>query len=334
MTPEEKKSRKLHSQLLNRCKSEFSFKKIKTFRDYLTKGLGYDDKHVETVLNYRPDELDRSITFSELKDLLEDRRLAFECEWFLKNNPPDTSDLVKSNGTPHITVTIPDHEIQKASDILDAEHDYGIEPSAKEKAFLFWFQKKYAVEILNKIRIHGLHAVLLIAQAGTGKTYILGAVLRRLLDADFHKQVDTKGNIRSVSPWPYCYITKASVVEQTKRVLTKYFQIDTVYECFITNYDQMRSDFGKVFVKEKTIVVHGEEHIVWTWQPMIHPCVFIFDESQAAKNESSIQSKIVCAVSEIANPHVYCIFSSATPFTRVSEAKYFVVNCRVDRKLF
>jgi len=336
MTPKEQKARRDNlSRLCNRIKVDFSMKRIATLRDYLMKGFGYDISTIKNRLHYRDNELDTKLSFTDLKDMLEDLRLSLEAEIYLANNPPKTYDEETTETDTKIiedalasrTVTIPSVDLERASQILDAEHNYGLEPSAEEKAFLFWFQKKYAKEILDKMRIHGLKGILLIAQAGTGKTFILGAVLRRLLDCGFHKD-------KSISPWPYCYVTKASVVEQTKRVMEKWFNIDTIAECFITNYDQLRASFGQLFVTEKTIVVSGQEDIVWEWGKMVHPCVFIMDESQACKNISSTQSKIVCAISEITHPHVYCIFSSATPFTRVSEAAYFVLNCRVDRALF
>lgn len=328
MTPlekQEKSARHSLARILNHVRIDFSMKRIATLHDYLVKGLGYDDKHIREVLHYRDDELHKKLAWPEVKDLLEDFRLGFEAEWYLRKNPPDVSDLAILNTPIRDLQSVVVLDLERTSD--DKDKDYGLPPSDKEKCKLFWFQKKHTKQLLDGILIHKLRGQLLIAAAGHGKTFIFGALLRRLLDIEFHKG-------KTVSPWPYCVITKASVVEQTKRVLRNSFGIDTNYECFVTNYDQMRANFGEIFVQEKTIVTNGQEEIVWQWRPMIHPCVFIIDESQAAKNGQSTQSKIICSISEIDSPHVYCVFSSATPGTRVSEMEYLVLNCRIDVKLW
>lgn len=314
-------------RLIKHLKAEWSFGRLKTVESFLTNGLGYTIEHVKNVLHYQQWELDHLLTFPELKDKIADLQCEVEARLFLEQYPPQMDTEVVPIILPKSSVTIPTKELEKASKIIDDDINYGLPPSEKEKAFLFWFQKKFAKMVLDKLTIDQLQAILLIAQAGTGKTFILGAVLRRLIDMQFHKG-------KTMAPWPYCYITKASVVEQTKRVLEAYFQIDVFSECFITNYDQMRAKFGQIFVNEKTIVKNGEEEVKWTWRSKIHPCVFIIDESQAAKNDISTQSKIICSIADIPTRDVFCIFSSATPFTRVSEAKYFVLNARIDRKLW
>lgn len=296
--------------------------RLKCVEDYLIRGLGYTKSHVLDVLHYRADELAQSITFPWLKDRMEDLRLSLVARLFLEDNPPHIEAEiffdreVKSFPAPAI---IPED--------VPTDKDYGLSHSDKEKATLFWFQKKHAANILKRITVDKLKAAMLVAQAGSGKTFILGAILRRLIDQGFHVG-------KTISPWPYCYITKASVVEQTKRVLENSFGIDTVYECFVTNYDQMRSKFGEIFVQEKTIVTNGQEELSFIWRPKIHPCVFVLDECQAAKNEQSTQSKIVCSIANINDSNVHVIFSSATPFTKVSEAKYFVLNARTDQHLY
>lgn len=334
---EHKHARSNIQRLSNKLKTDFATKKFKTFGEYLKYGLGYTDQYISNVLHFRGGELTRTITFSELKELIDDIRLSMEVKWWLHYNPPTPDTEVYetlSNNEGHTINTLqllPDNKegvsLRASTDDSLYEKDYGLQPSEKENCKLFWFQKKYAKQTLDKIIVEKKNGVLLVAGAGNGKTFILGAVIRRLLDMNFHVG-------RTISPWPYFYITKASVVEQTKRVLENKFNINTVTECMVTNYDQLRATLGEIFLKEKTIVTNGEPHIIWEWRKHINPCVFIIDECHSAKNEDSTQATIINAIANIEDPNVVCIFSSATPFARVSESKYFVLNCRKNIELF
>lgn len=160
----------------------------------------------------------------------------------------------------------------------------------------------------------------LVAKPGDGKTWILGATLRRLLDSNWHKK-------NTISPWPIFFITKASVVLQTKDVLESKFGIDTTYEVQVIGIDQLRSRFGELFLELKTEVTAGEEKLVWKWKPIIHPILLVIDEGHIAKNESSTQHKILCSFCAL--PNVFVIWSSATPFTRVCEAKAFCLSTKI-----
>lgn len=160
----------------------------------------------------------------------------------------------------------------------------------------------------------------LIAAAGSGKTYATGAVLRRLIDANWHRK-------DCMSPWPIIYVTKASVVTQTRRVLETDFQIDTRNEVTVIGIDQLRARFGEMFVREEMKVIGGEEHIKYIWTPMINPKLIVWDEGHALKNHTSKQHKIALSFSEL--PNVHQLFMSATPATRVSEFKCFVIACGI-----
>lgn len=166
------------------------------------------------------------------------------------------------------------------------------------------------------------HGQLLIAATGYGKTFIAGAVLARLLEIKFHIG-------KTFTPWPYVYVTRASVVEQTKRVFSKQFGIDCENEVLVINIEQLRSSFGERFVREEVKIEFGEEHYIWKWRPNLFPVVIMWDESQALKNVSSQQSQIAQSYNDIISPHTYQIFISATPYTRVSEAKCFCVSTRM-----
>lgn len=316
---QEKHAKRTVQLITNKVLAEHSFGKIKTLGDYLHE-LGHSDKHIKEVLHYRDNELARPLTYKDVKSLLDDLRISVETEYWLKKNPPKFIEEI-----PSVPIHIVDSQ-KLDKEPIPLDKDYGLVKSPKEKATLFWFQKRDTKRLLDGIRVHNYHAQMLVAEAGRGKTFIIGAVLRRLLDINFHVG-------KTISPWPYIYVTKASVVEQTKRVLEKDFSIDLVREVTVTNYDQLRCYFGELYVKEQTIVDGGIEYTAWKWNDVLAPCIFIFDECQAAKNRTSTQSKIVKAVSRIQNDHTYCIFSSATPFTRVSEAEYFVVNGRLDLTL-
>lgn len=323
LTPEEKRARLFLKGLTNKIKSDFSFKKIHTRGDYLL-ALGNSPDEIRNRLHYRDNELEQPLSFSELKSLLEDERIKLETEQWLRHNPPKTNHEEVNIDRLSKDSTLQQFTSSHRTD-TNKEEQEELPPSPKEKAFLYGFQKKNAKALLDGIQKEDLRSQLLIANAGLGKTFILGAAVRRLLDNNFHIG-------KTISPWPYMYITKASVVEQTKRVLENWFGIDTIRECFVTNYDQLRATLGTMYITEKTIVEDGYEHITYEWRPMINPCVFIIDECQAAKNEDSLQSKIIQAIAKIQTP-VYCIFSSATPATRVSEFKYFVLNTKMNWKI-
>ena len=136
---------------------------------------------------------------------------------------------------------------------------------------------------------------------------------------------------KTYSPWAYAYITKASIVEQTERVLAEQFSINTVTDVHVINIEQLRASFGELMVSCQTVVEQGEEHIKWTWKNFVHPCVVFLDECQTVKNEDSQQSQIMQAFNEL-KTETYQIYFSATPFMRVAEAKCFAVSTRLPIK--
>jgi len=202
------------------------------------------------------------------------------------------------------------------------DNDYGLVESPKEKAFLYYFQKKAAAEVLEKVVKKKYRAVLVIARTGTGKTFIQGAIDRRLKDMVFEK--DKTWGVTN-----YLAITRNSVVEQTKRVLQEQFGIIHPSETEVINIEQLRARAGQMWVKCKGVIIDGQASEVWEWKPMINPVVLFLDECQAVKNEDSTQHKIITAFSKIESPTAQ-VFISATPFTRVSEAKSFAIATRKD----
>ena len=183
----------------------------------------------------------------------------------------------------------------------------------------FWFQNKATREALDGILRKKFRAQLVEAPTGTGKTFIAGSLIEALWDPKLRFFKDC------LSPWPCLYITRRSIVEQTQGVMTKVFGLKSPQHCQVINVEQLRSQFGRMMVEEKTVVRLGKPEIEWKWKPRIHPRVIFIDESHLAKNEDSTQSLIVQALAEVED-EIYIIFMSATPFMRVCEAKYFCIN--------
>lgn len=201
---------------------------------------------------------------------------------------------------------------------LVSDKDYGLIPSPNEKAKHFWFQKKAIKQLYDKIVKEKRTGILLLAGTGTGKTYMVAGTERRLLDLEYH-------NGKTFSHMPYLYVTKTTILEQTKRVFSNLYKINPLEDIEIINIEQLRSKAGQFWVKEEVRIVDGQEDSFWSWKPNIQPCVIFLDESQGAKNRDSTQSKIIYAYNNL--PKNVCLVSiSATPFTRVSEAQAFAVS--------
>lgn len=328
-----KKDIRLITDLFTRAKNRFSFKHIKSFRDVLL-AVGYSLGEIEYI--YEKEQLDKAISFKELKELEANVLLRKEMDYgsrfyeqketiehefegfsFTRSDRKMLQDAGKmgqqSSGCSTEIPPLP-RETENTSEEIP------ILTSIHQKAKLFKFQNKAAWQILQKID-EGKRAILLRAGVGVGKTFILGAVLRQLLDRNL---LETH---QIVSPWPILWITRASIVEQTRRVCKDLFGIDTYTTCQVVNIEQLRAKLGDLMIRWDTTISGGEEHVTCTWKSRIHPFIFIIDECQLAKNEDSTQSKIIQAIADIpASEPVIIICSSATPFTRVIESRYFVQN--------
>ncbi|HTH22921.1 MAG TPA: DEAD/DEAH box helicase family protein [Nitrososphaeraceae archaeon] len=317
-----KEAKKLHQKIL----ADVALKKIKKWRDVaIALSLEADFfgtesnrpaiwKLVKKVLNDREQTLEREPAPNECRALI---------KWTGDRGPIQSPTPSKEQEA-HVRVEEPIHlpPYEEPEDIILPE------PAIKIRAKLIKFQDKAARQLWKKLMLEGKPSTILQAAVGLGKTFMLGRLIRAIIDSGY---LDGK----TVSPWPIMYVTKPSVIEQTKRVLVKFFGIDIVTKCHVTSYDQLRATFGSQFIKVETVVKAGEAHLVYRFLPNVHPCIFIWDECHSLKNEDSQQHKIGAAVNNIDpnsyfGKHVKQIFTSATLCTSVAEAKCMVVSTRME----
>lgn len=184
-------------------------------------------------------------------------------------------------------------------------------------------QEKAAAALVRGLMKHKRRGQALNCRVGGGKTFILGAVIREL----WERQWDPI--MKSVSMYPLVYVTKATIVEQTERVLYKKFGLRPGHQVDVTNIEQFRSKFGERFLKEHIHIDGGREYTYWKWAPLMAPALMIVDESQGVKNIDSTQSKQFQAYNDLEGDY-YTIHSSATLFTRVIESKVLAVATRLQ----
>lgn len=193
-----------------------------------------------------------------------------------------------------------------------------------QKVSLFTFQQRAAETMWRKLKQENIRSFLIRCNTGDGKTYLIGQFLRWLVDDKYFEG-------KTLSPYHIFYVTAASVVEQSRRVLENEFGLSPIDDFFITNYDSLRAKLGKQFIKENQVVRMGEVFYEYEWKPGIYPIVVVWDEMHKLKNESSEQSKLAQAYQNLLDkdPNIIQVFASATPFSRVSQAKVFAVSTRI-----
>jgi len=340
MTPEEKLKQKQKKGLSNLCaaaRSAWSFNNARTW-GLIYKKLGFDDFSINS--GEMGEKKDKPVSFQELnaylKGLEDDlERKLNEPAQLSKKEIPISRESAKDNKTESKTdgnivvqpVSTSQQGIAEVSDTVsevkeqegfNSSNDYGLHPSPKEKANHFWFQKKAIKELYDKIVKERKTGVLLLSGTGTGKSYMLAGLVRRLLDDNYE-------HMKTFSHIPYLYIGKTTILPQISRVFKTGYDIQANVDVEVINIEQLRSGAGEFWVKNEVKMQGGEEVDDWKWKRNIQPCVVLFDESQGAKNSGSTQTKIIYAYNNI--PNNACLVSiSATPFTRVSEAQAFAVS--------
>ncbi len=312
-------------QSLNRCRLDLSLKKIKTAREVLA-FLGVPHERFSSIA------LDEQLTINGYN-----HHIAFPLEdslrEVLKKEAEDERNNSRSDGNIHVprnaSVGV---DLEKSVDEPkrkpDADFDSAAPPEqinpvtleAKYPVTLFYHQVKAVKDLKRKLMLDNQRAALLQAGVGTGKTFIYGALLAELWQTGWFEG-------KTFSPWPCMIITKASIITQTARVLEKHFGLCPTRQFRVINYDALRSGRGlETVIEKKKEVVNGERVWSYAWRKFLHPLVVIIDECQSAKNEDSTQSQIIQNLSDIDDPNLKLVFSSATPWTRVSESKYFCIN--------
>jgi len=248
---------------------------------------------------------------------------------------------------PEVTVVQLSPNSNDAAKDKGAEGDYGLVHNPNWKVFHYWFQKKAIKEALDKIlgfdtslaggsmeKLKEMYndpavvkkpatGILILSATGTGKTFIVAALARILWDLEYHEG-------KTFSHIPYLWITKATVVQQASRVLKRFYNLEPVNDVEVINIEQLRSKTGELWLKKEIKIERGEEVVDWQWKKGLQPCVVFFDESQGAKNQDSTQSTIIQKYNDLPS-NALLVSVSATPFARISDAKYFAVS--THRKL-
>jgi hypothetical protein len=352
LTPQQKQDKRLRDQLIfshNQVISAWGLEGLRTWEGVYRK-LGYGQEYITQHPELKKGEL----TYAELKDFLQRQKDQLELD-IAKNHLEYTKAVEakqqREQAAP-VDVTPVDRPLSKfaktdqaaeslVKEMLDkAEQDelkqevkeqvkakkeepsssnnYGLVPSPNEKCNFFWFQKKAIADAWDKLYTRDLPSVLIISGTGTGKTWMVGGILRRFADIEYHIG-------KTFSHIPYLYVTKASIVTQTERVLERDFNLG-IEDLSVINVEQLRSTAGKFWLKRELVIVEGEETEKWTWKKNVQPAVIEWDENQVLKNPGSLQHNIACALNDMGKFQPKQIFSSATPFTKVSEAKCWAVS--------
>lgn len=164
---------------------------------------------------------------------------------------------------------------------------------------------------------------LLIAPGGSGKTYIMGSILKNLQNVGFYADC--------LSPWPALYISKVSIIAQTKQVLKEDFNLDLNYLVHVINIEMIRAALVGTLIEEVPEIVNGEEILTYRWRKSARPRTIFWDESQGLAREDSLQSTIANALyddDEDAPWKTYEIDASATPMSKIVEGKHFALSTR------
>ena len=306
-------------QALNHCRVALATKQMFTLGDCL-KYLGLDSNAISKM----PPEILLSIRDFNAIVVPQIEKLSTQNN-STQNNPLSILyEAYKDSSLKEVKSIYDKHPLDNTGWILN-------ERNPNQKAILYPAQVKAAKDLAYRLFIENRRGVLLRASVGVGKTFMYGQLIRWAYDSPTQPIKD------SISLWPVLVITKASVVEQTRRVMANQFGLDTIRQVTVLHYDALRSSTGlELMIELKKVIRGGEYYEEFHWRPFVRPRLIIIDECQAAKNESSQQSEIIQSLDDIAqdtiNP-IKIVASSATPFTRISEAKYFCINAGIPYKI-
>jgi len=338
--PDDKRAAKLRKQRvaalqghLNKCRMDISLGKLKTYEDVFARlGLSPTDppwagKSGPVTVSKFGADIETPLSLQLAAKFRAEITAATQPT---TNEPPTILPATDpaggaSEAQPEADGQAPEHDPPDEEDETHpVEHtEYWQEDLPTRKCTLFRHQRHDAQCMLYNLYVLNRRAYLLKRGVGAGKTFSYFEVISQLWRLNWFRG-------RSFSPWPVCIVTKASIVEQTRRVGIERFGLDPHRQFKVINYDALRASAGKSMITTTTIVEDGIPRKRWDWQPGVHPMLFILDEGQSAKNETSQQSEICQAIARIQDPNLRVVVASATPFMRVSEAKYFVLNCHLE----
>lgn len=171
---------------------------------------------------------------------------------------------------------------------------------------LFNFQ----VEPKDQIRetVANGQSKLLVSPTGTGKTVMIDYALAEI-------QKDGKLLPNDECAWPILSIGPKATLIQEKRWRDRLGLQGT----FVCSYSQLRSErVGQFFIDWQTRMKYGEPELVPVWKGEALPKLIIAQECQMVKNSSSLAAKVIDAARKQGVPIIY---SSATPFARISESE-------------
>ncbi len=222
---------------------------------------------------------------------------------------------------------IPPKENSLTGEKLDAhiEDEFTLIPSLRNNPTLKYvpYQERAVAALLRGFFKDNYYGQGLNARTQSGKTFIFGSLIRELYDRRFTPLMEC------LSAYPVLVITKAPVVEQTRRRLDKYFGLKNGRDVDVTNIDKLRAGYGDYFLREDIVVRDGESEKELSWIEPTSPSLIVLDEAQSVKNITSEQSIIFQKFNELDGEAHRILYSSATMFTRVVEAKAFAVSTRL-----
>lgn len=177
--------------------------------------------------------------------------------------------------------------------------------------------------IFDQIYYDDCRGQLLIAPGGSGKTYILGSIIGNLIANGFLDDC--------LSPWPVLYLTKLSIVSQTKDVLRDEFGLDVNYNVHVENIEAIRAALLGTLIEEIAYVEAGVEVKVYRWRRNARPKLIVIDEAQSLAREEALQTQIMNSIfiDEDGAPwKTYEVLASATPGSRIIELKHFALSTK------
>jgi len=331
MTPSEhKKAVKQFNLALNAIRAKISFKQIKTIGQALN-SLGIQSVpalyHTEAPITHA--------LFNELikpyeTQIIKEGQIN-EGRTGTQEDTQGVGDLVRTevcdtSGTARVAFHGV-HSTPSERSEWEREVDKLLPPrNPKQTCELYRFQERCTKEIYEAVVRKHYNGALLRGDVGNGKTFVFGQLNRWLIDSNWFEG-------KTFSPFKILIVTKSSIVEQTTRDMEEHFGLEYAKDFWCVNYDALRSKWGESLIDIKTTMVEGEPVETIKWKPFIHPTIFILDEYHSLKNPDSQQHKICLAITEIEDPNVFVLCSSATPSSRVTGFKVFACSTRRNVEL-